>query len=77
MKDLNQNFSLKKVYINTNSIVAVEQDEQKMKSFQENPEFFPEGLDKRSIFSSVCFQGGAITNYITVVGSPESITSKV
>jgi hypothetical protein len=77
VKGLDQSFSLKKAYINTNSIVAVESDELKTKNFREEPDSFPEGLDERTAFSTVSFNGGAVTNYITVVGSPEFITSKV
>ena len=77
MKSLDRSFSLKKAYINPSSIVAIEENETARKDFVDYPQSFPDGLDSRSAFSTISFSGGAVTNYITVVGSPESITSKV
>ena len=77
VKSLDRSFSLKKTYINPSSIVAVEENETVCKDFKDYPQTFPDGLDSRSTFSTISFSGGAVTNYITVVGSPESITSKV
>ena len=77
VKSLDQSFSLKKAYVNQSNIVSVEEDDGTTVLFGERPELFPEGLDNRQTFSMISISGGTGTNYITVVGSPEIISSKV
>jgi hypothetical protein len=77
MRDLDHNFFLKKAYVNIDNVVSIEEETTMTDLFKENPERFPEGLDKRQTFSSMSFSGGASTNYLTAVGSPETILSKV
>ena len=77
VNNLDQSFSLMKVYVHKDRIVSVHASDQMNKNFVSRREAFPEGLDKRTEFSSLSFNGGAVTNYITVVGSPEVIASKV
>jgi hypothetical protein len=46
--------------------------------FVENWEQFPEGLDEHTTFSKIRLVGfGAATDYLQVVGSPESVASKL
>ena len=77
MRDLDHNFFLKKAYVNIDNVVPIEEETTLTDLFKENPDRFPEGLDKRQTFSSISFSGGASTNYLTAVGSPETILSKV
>ena len=77
MRDLDHNFFLKKAYVNIDNVVSIEEETTLTDLFKENPDRFPEGLDKRQTFSSISFSGGASTNYLTAVGSPETILSKV
>mgnify|MGYP003971433957 CR=1 FL=1 len=90
MTDLNRDFFLKKVYLNSNHVISIEEDLVVTELFQTNPEKFPEGLDERQTFSSISFSGWFppatqrdLSNLwlspqcVTVVGSPETLLSKV
>tara|TARA_R110002012_G_scaffold234802_2_gene408440 strand:- start:923 stop:1192 length:270 start_codon:yes stop_codon:yes gene_type:complete len=77
VRDLNHNFFLKKAFVNIDNVVSVEEETTLTELFKESPERFPEGLHKKQTFSSMSFSGGASTNYLTAVGSPETILSKV
>ena len=76
MRDLDHNFFLKKAYVSINHVISIEEDTTVTELFKSNPEKFPEGLDDRQTFSSISFSGGAVTNYVTVVGSSETVLSK-
>lgn len=77
VKGLDQTFSLRKTHVNFSNVLFIEQDESNTELFHKHPERFPEGLDGRQVFSSISFSGGATTTYLTVVGSPETILSKL
>ena len=76
MRDLDHNFFLKKAYVSIDHVISIEEDTTVTELFKSNPEKFPEGLDDRQTFSSISFSGGAVTNYVTVVGSSEIVLSK-
>ena len=76
VRDLDHNFFLKKAYVNIDNVVSIEEETTLTELFQANPERFPEGMDDRQTFSSMSFSGGATTNYLTAVGTPETILSK-
>jgi hypothetical protein len=76
VRDLDHNFFLKKAYVSINHVISIEEDTTVTELFKSNPEKFPEGLDDRQTFSSISFGGGAVTNYVTVVGSSETVLSK-
>lgn len=82
MTDLNRDFFLKKVYLNSDHMISIEEDIAVTELFQTNPEKFPEGLDERQTFSSISFSGWFTPatqrdQCVTVVGSPETLLSKV
>tara|TARA_R110000851_G_scaffold11759_3_gene40996 strand:- start:1237 stop:1521 length:285 start_codon:yes stop_codon:yes gene_type:complete len=81
MTDLNRDFFLKKVYLNSDHMISIEEDIAVTELFQTNPEKFPEGLDERQTFSSISFSGWFTPatqrdQCVTVVGSPETLLSK-
>ena len=76
VRDLNHNFFLKKAYVSVDHIISIEEDTTVTETFKRNPERFPEGMNDRQTFSLMSFSGGATTNYLTAVGSPETILSK-
>ena len=77
-KNSTQSFSLKELWVNVDNIISVENDDRMNGFFVQNWEQFPEGLDEHTTFSKIRLVGfGAATDYLQVVGSPESVASKL
>ena len=82
VRDLDHNFFLKKAYVSIDHVISIEEDTTVTELFKSNPEKFPEGLDERQTFSSISFSGWFTPatqrdQCVTVVGSPETLLSKV
>ena len=77
-KNFTQGFSLKEIWVNGQAIISVEEDERMVDFFRANQEQFPEGLNENTMFSKLRIVGtGAATDYLQVVGTPESVACKL
>ena len=73
-----QGFSLKETWVSGFNIISVEEDEKMAEFFRVNQNQFPEGLSVNTVFSKIRLLGvGAATDYLQVIGTPESIADKL
>lgn len=73
-----QGFSLKETWVSGFNIISVEEDENMAEFFRDNKDQFPEGLSANTVFSKIRLLGvGAATDYLQVIGTPESIADKL
>ena len=77
-KNSTQGFSLKETWVSGFNIISVEEDEKMAEFFRVNQNQFPEGLSVNTVFSKIRLLGvGAATDYLQVIGTPESIADKL
>ncbi len=72
-----QSFTLEELWVNPAHIISVELNTELTSQFNINSAPFPDGLLDETQFTKIRIAGALCTDYLSVVGSPESIANKL
>ena len=72
-----RSFILEEAWVSPAHIISVELDKRLTSQFEINDAPFPDGLLKGTQFTKIRIAGALCTDYLSVVGTPESIANKL